>query len=449
MPDIIRGNSAPFQVPPVISPSGGSKSIQTRKVCRAFQAPKAPLGKILPYVSPDPTPELQNLDDFQALRADRYRVQKVIRKLILDAAGWDASDPDFELYNSLLRVVKCRRSVAGLSASLMLNHGTGKAFMSGLVVCGSPWSCPVCAVQIQEKRRKEIAEGIDWAYSAGFKVVMVTFTTPHYAFQTCADLLERFTAASRWMRGGKVWSQWRQSIGLQGTIRGLETLHGLNGWHTHTHELFIVSPEVSGENIRAFISARWEAACRRFKLIPRGKLREFRKRAVNVQDNARCSDYLAKSANVENLRWGADREITKSFSKGRKKSLHPFQLADLAGSGNQEAGELFLEYLNAFKGRCAVFWSKGLKKKAGVGDVSDKEAAEDSAAGSEVEPEELLKVEHHAVRAVVGDNGIPKLLAAGENGGALAAEEYLRSLGVGSVTATYFSELKNIRAGLP
>ncbi|MFM9718814.1 hypothetical protein ACKI15_46290, partial [Streptomyces galilaeus] len=72
--------------------------------------------------------------------------------------------------------------------------------MSGLAVCGSVWSCPVCAAKIQERRRVEIAQGFDWAYANNKKIIMVTFTIPHYVNQRLAELITKMREAFSGLR---------------------------------------------------------------------------------------------------------------------------------------------------------------------------------------------------------------------------------------------------------
>lgn len=319
---------------------------------------------------------MQNPVAKQDFRADRYRVQNVIRKLFLADSAYDSFEPDYSLYNSLPRVVKCRRCRTAPNVTIKLDRAANRAHYSGLVACGSVWTCPVCASQVQEARRLEIAAGLDWAYTNGKKAVMVTFTTPHYSFQSCADLLDKFAQAHKYFRSGKSWSTFKNTIGFEGCIRSLETLYGSNGWHTHTHELLIVDAAASALEIKDYISNRWESACNKFNLIPRGKIRDFRRHAIHVVDYASNSDYLAKSADIGRVCWGADRELTKAFSKTSRNSYHPFQLADIAGSGDKKAAGLFLEYAEAFKGRAAIYWSPGLKSKCSIANLSDQELSE-------------------------------------------------------------------------
>ena len=54
------------------------------------------------------------------------------------------------------------------------------------------------------------------------------------------------------------------------------------------------------------------------------------------------------------------------------------RLQGAARKGDKRAGALFAEYAAAFKGRRQLVWSPGLKKRAGIDEVSDEQAAEDA-----------------------------------------------------------------------
>src|SRR5690606_36380385 len=119
----------------------------------------------------------------------------------------------------------------------------------------------------------------------------------------------------------------------------------------------------------------WHRACDRVGLIPKGKKKAFMEHSVDVIDNASASDYLAKHDDKKNLSWGVDKELTKPLSKASKELFHPFQLTDMNAQGVKKAGDLFAEYSKAFKGKSAVFWSRGLKKKIGILEKEDEELA--------------------------------------------------------------------------
>jgi hypothetical protein len=332
-------------------------------------------------------------------------------------------------YNELPRVVKCHSVRIQPTVDIKKNPDHDRAFYSGLAVCGSVWDCPVCSARILEKRREEIALAVNWAYDNGYKVVMVTLTTPHYAYQTCEDLLSRFSKALTAIKSGKAWDNFKKANAWQGSIRGLETLYGPNGWHNHTHELWIVSKNLDSQELKTKVLSRWYSACDKLGLIPKGKKKAFMDHSVDVIDNASASDYLAKHDDKNNLKWGVDKELTKPLSKASKELLHPFQLADMNSQGIKKAGDLFAEYSKAFKGKSAVFWSRGLKKKIGILEKEDEELAKQETEKIEV----LISLEFHAWQVVKDAKARALLLDHAELGGADKVEEWLRMHKVSSV----------------
>jgi hypothetical protein len=303
-----------------------------------------------------------------------------------------------------------------------------------LAVCGSVWDCPVCSARILEKRREEIATAVNWAYDNGFKVVMVTLTTPHYSFQTCQELLGKFSKALTYLKTGKVWDKYKKSVNWQGSIRGLETLYGANGWHNHTHELWIVSKNLDSKDLETKVLSRWFKACDKLGLIPEGKKKAFMSHSVDVIDNASASDYLAKHDDKKNLTWGVDKELTKPLSKASKELLHPFQLAYLSSCGFSKFGDLFAEYSKAFKGKSSVFWSRGLKEKVGLLEKDDEELAKQETEKIDV----LISFEHFAWSVIKNEKARTLILDIAETLGADGVEEWLRSHKVSSVPS-YFT----------
>ena len=138
----------------------------------------------------------------RGLRADRYASQNSIKSLFVARGGFDNTVMTIENYNSLPRVVKCHSVRIKPTVDVKKNPDHDRAFYSGLAVCGSVWDCPVCSARILQKRREEISFAVNWAYENGFKVVMVTLTTPHYSFQTCEDLLGKFSKALNNLKSG-------------------------------------------------------------------------------------------------------------------------------------------------------------------------------------------------------------------------------------------------------
>jgi DNA-directed RNA polymerase subunit RPC12/RpoP len=339
-----------------------------------------------------------------------------------------------ENYNSLPRVVKCHSVRISSTVDVKKNSDHDRAFYSGLAVCGSVWDCPVCSARILQKRREEIRLAVDWAYKNGFKVVMVTLTTPHYSFQTCKDLLSSFSKALTYLKTGKAWDNYKKTVNWQGSIRGLETLFGSNGWHNHTHELWIVDKSLDSKELETKILSRWFAACDKQNLVPKGKKKAFMDHSVDVVDNASASDYLAKHDDKKNLSWGVDKELTSPLSKASKELLHPFQLAYMSAQGFTKFGDLFFEYSQAFKGKSSVFWSRGLKKKIRLLEKDDEELAKQETEKIDV----LISFEHFAWTVIKSEKARALILDIAEKLGADGVEDWLRAHKVSSVPS-YFT----------
>lgn len=402
----------------------------------AERAREGALGTNAKSSSPSEGSNAQNHKEYQSFRAERYALQNVIRRQYIGLSEFDSSQPDWDVYNGLPRVVKCKRTRVSPTVGIYLDTVDSRAHYTGIHACGSVWTCPICCAQIQKTRREEIGSAIDWAYQEGYKAVLVTFTVPHYRFQACSDLLNRIRSAFKYLRSGKRYQGFKNLIGYQGNIRALEVRYGNNGWHPHTHELFFVDRDQDAEYIHKFLTDRWEAACRKFGLIPRGKVRSFRKHAVDVKDAVSCSEYLAKQDDISNTRWGADQELTAWISKTRGESAHPFQLAAAAGSGDSAAWELFEEYAEAFKGLASVFWSRGLKAKVNVNQVSDEEIADQDNDDEENQEEKYQEIAHldvHSWNQVLQENARAHILDLAENAGAPAVNQWLRKRGLDAV----------------
>lgn len=274
------------------------------------------------------------------------------------------------------RVASCRWSVLGREGFVRFSE-EGRAYLTNVVTCGSVWACPMCTAMIQEGRRQEIAKAIEWAYTEGLQPVMITFTFPHGVEHVLRELLQKQALAFKLLRYGSPWKRFKEAIGYRGLIRSLELTFGANGWHPHTHELFFVSSQVEAEALQVRLTELWESACVRAGLLDQGdvvQMYNFARHAVSVIGWCQASDYLAKQD--DSRHWGADREVAKASTKaGRASGQHPFGLLAAAAAGDSHAGERYLEYIEAMKGKRQLFWSHGLKALVGIEEQSDEELA--------------------------------------------------------------------------
>ena len=112
-------------------------------------------------------------------------------------------------------------------------------------------------------------------------------------------------------------------------------------------------------------------------------------------------------------------EITLTGSKkGREgkngKGRSPRELVRLAGEGDRQARELWLEFFSATSGkrRRQLVWSRGLKALVGIDEVTDEELAEGA---EERQEQELAEYNNEAWRRVRTKR--VRLMEAGERGG--------------------------------
>lgn len=347
---------------------------------------------------------------YQALSQARFILRRAARAILPKAYPGD-----------VFRTADCRHVPRGL---VEVHYSTRHeaAHYGNLVTCGSVWACPVCAAKIQERRRLEIEQAIVWAQAQGLGVLLVTFTFPHRAFQTLAELLTAQADAFQRLRSSRAWARLKASIDFRGLIRSLECTHGLNGWHPHTHELWFVNRSM-GTALQARLWPLWEKACIKAGLLDPAdeeRVAAFRLRSVDVRADVTVGDYLAKQD--DSRTWGFAHEVAKATSKaGRLKGVYPHHFLVRGAAGDDR---LFLEYVQGMKGRRQLFWSHGLKRTVGIGEVTDETLAEEQR-----DPAELLGVLLPAEwRLIAGNDAHAEVLDAAETGGWPAVQALLASL---------------------
>lgn len=336
-----------------------------------------------------------------------------------------AGESDKRYLGDIFRTIDCISKRHNYFVKVKHHAEFGTASYSGLVTCGSVWACPICAAKIQERRRGEIEQVLSWHREVNDgQAIMVTFTFPHVRFDRLSDLLSKQAKAFKFLRSGRVWSELTKSLGYVGLVRSLEVTHGQNGWHPHTHELWLVKQGVVQIRLLAQLVKLWKAACYKAGLIDLEAyegLGPFDLRSVDVRANVDSGDYLAKQDSSRG--WGMADEIAKASSKeGRLKGVHPHRFLSRREPGDDLR---YLEYCKAMKGKRQIFWSHGLKGKASISDFTDEELAELDVPGAAI----LAAIPAPAWRVITGNDARCELLDAAESGGFPAVEKLLRKLG--------------------
>jgi hypothetical protein len=313
------------------------------------------------------------------------------------------------------RVRHCLWSLAYNSGGVEILKREDRARFKGLTLCGSVWHCPVCSARISEVRRQELNIALEWsraeaiidAEETGPTVVpvMMTLTARHKRGDKLRAQLDGMKRAKQKLRQSHTWRQMRQRI--EGTITATEVTHGANGWHSHFHELLFIVAADDEQARKAVEQLRSEWLRSLAKVGLSGG-----RAAFDVQGAGKAGEYISK--------WGAGEELTLREAKTGK-GRTPFQLLADAKDGDRQAGALFVEYALAFKGRRQLVWSNGFKKRVGVDEVEDEDAAGE--AEDEVLDEIIARISPHDWRELrrrrVDRNA---LLRAAERGGLIEVQ---------------------------
>lgn len=308
-------------------------------------------------------------------------------------------------------VAKCRwTKVAGFVTLNLVDVGGGqrRAAFKGVKICGNVWGCPVCASRISQGRRAEMNTLLAWGREKSLIPVMLTLTARHGLEDRLQDMLDAMKKAKRRLRQR---AEWRR-LPVVGTVTATEVTHGTrNGWHPHFHEIVLLeaSDEAEALAMVAPLGDAWRASLRAYGL-------DGAEVAFDAQGAGSAGDYVAK--------WGVAEEITMTNAKNGKagkqgRGRSPRELVRLAGAGDDDARNLWLEFFSATSGkrRRQLVWSPGLKSACGVDEATDEEIAEAEDARQE---QELAEYDNDAWRRVRSKR--VRLMEAGERGGSSAVK---------------------------
>lgn len=331
---------------------------------RSETGPDRPLGTYTDTVDSEIGKTQQNKVKDASRRAARHalhRAQRAAAKLVKKFIRQDH------------RITKCKWVKCADKVRLVVNsYGEGdqtvrRASYKGLVICGNLWGCPVCGARISRIRRAEMNVLLAWARADGLVPILLTLTARHGRSDSLEHLLHGMKEAKRRLRQR---AEWRR-LPFEGSVTATEITHGTrHGWHPHFHELILLraDSEEQALDMARTLRSPWLASLRAYGL-------DGASAAFDVRGAAEAGNYVAK--------WGVAEEMTLSGDKagktqdGHERGRLPSQLATLGGEGDATAAKLWVEYFEATSGkrRNQLVWSRGLKLRCGVEEVSDEDAA--------------------------------------------------------------------------
>lgn len=292
------------------------------------------------------------------IRAERYLLQSIAKKSI----------PSERVSTCLRLRIKKRGETNYEDIKVWKHQNTGKAFYSGLNVCGSVWTCPVCASKISERRKIELEQAFKAHKNEGGQVAMLTLTFKHSRDDVLKDILDRFTKALAKFRSGKRYNKIREKMNMIGSIRSFEiTYSNRNGFHPHVHLAIFYKNKVILSDIQEEMFELWSNACKKFDLYTIEDV------GLDLRYANSVNDYLAKHG------WSIESEMTKSnVKKGRLESLTPFDfLRKYYETENGMYLSLFKEYAEGTKLKRQLSWSNGLKSMFVIEEKTDEQLAKE------------------------------------------------------------------------
>lgn len=283
-------------------------------------------------------------------RTERYILQSVARKAM-----------PRERVSICLR----NRRSKDIDIEVWRHETTRKAFYAGLQVCGSVWLCPVCAAKISERRKLELKTATEQFKTEEGKLAMLTLTFSHKANDELKSTVKSFLEAIRYFRSMRKYKDLMEFMESEGTIRSFEITYGSNGFHPHIHILIFYKYDVLLPVIEIQLFKLWKKACEKFGLKTKDKY------GLTLQDGTNADTYVSK--------WGIEQEITKShIKKGRKDNVTPFDFLRLyLETEDEKYLYLYEQYGYALKGKSQLFWSRGLKQRFNINELTDEELAEE------------------------------------------------------------------------
>ena len=322
-----------------------------------------PLGRHAKLVHSPTVPRAAAGFDPMAVKAQRFKLQGVAAAIIPDS-----------------RTAKCMRLRAhNQEIKVWKVNEYGTAHYSGLQTCSSVWACPVCAAKIAERRRAELLSAMAVHEASGGNVHLLTLTVPHQRCDVLKELLDQQAKALKRFWNDRTTKAVLVEMGYLGQVRALEVTHGRksaknNGWHPHFHVLLFTGVGADAKPSSLHQRHQWQLAL--YEVWAKaceyaGLGRPSLEHGLKLDNGKKASNYVTK--------WGLEDEMTKAhLKKGRAGGETPFDFlrAVAVDASDKQAVALFREFVEAFKGKRQLGWSKGLKQALAVENVSDEELAE-------------------------------------------------------------------------
>lgn len=325
------------------------------------------------------------------------------------------------------RVSDCLRKIIPMADVVPVMHSpeNHSAHYKNLIVCARIWICSPCASKITERRRQELTFAVE---STDYAALHTIYTLRHNKSHSLKSSLDDIRQAYRGMKSGRQWYDTKQKIGWIGDIAALEVTFGDNGWHPHIHVLSLLEQLLDYDGMEWLenrLKARWGKV-----LKGQGRDAEWHYGLKIKTGTTYTAEYIAKYGRLPKITgWTIEHELTKQSVKlGNYEGRSPMQLLADYGDGDKAAGDLFIEYSQAFKGRHQLQWSRGLRQHLGLNaeEKTDEQLAKEDVGAAAI----LTILSRDDWRAVIGNDARAELLDVAATGDFEQLQDFLHQLGI-------------------
>lgn len=260
---------------------------------------------------------------------------------------------------------KCHKVTRSAVIDLKRNPETLRAYYNGICTCATPLLCPVCSPRIMGYRAAEIRKAVHlWlAEDENNTCYLITLTLRHSLKDNLVYLLEIFAKARKYFWGHRTVKKLFKQSDRAGRITATEINFSItNGWHPHQHILLFCKKTVFDIEVLRNI---WLNALSSVGISGIGSI------AFDLIEARSADQYLTKISSEM---------VLGSLKDGRKYGNYsPFQLLAEVTEKSDWARDRFAELFQAARKIHPLVWSKGLKARFGIGEVSDQEISDNKA----------------------------------------------------------------------
>lgn len=260
---------------------------------------------------------------------------------------------------------KCHKVTRSAVIDLKRNPETLRAYYNGICTCATPLLCPVCSPRIMGYRAAEIRKAVHlWlAEDENNTCYFITLTIRHSSQDSLSYLLEKFAKARKYFWGHRTVKSLFNKSDRAGRITAIEINYSIeNGWHPHQHILlFCKKTDFNTETL----SNIWLDSLSSVGISGIGNI------AFKMFEARSADQYLTKISSEM---------VLGSLKEGRSKGhFSPFQILSEVAENSTWAPDRFVELFQATRKIHPLVWSKGLKARFGIGEVSDQEITNNKA----------------------------------------------------------------------